>query len=87
VKADASVLETASTQYAVRDIRVMMKEPLVRNLAVIGAVYNGVERVRSLSRPLGLYARRHGISNLHVFSCKAVQQYRAAGLLPLKRRL
>jgi hypothetical protein len=39
----------------------------VRILAVIVAVYNGVEGVRSLSRPPGLYARRHEISNLHVF--------------------
>jgi hypothetical protein len=45
-----------------------MKEPLVRMLAVIGAVYNGVDTICSLSRPPGLYARRHEISNLHVFS-------------------
>jgi len=37
------MLETASTQYAVRDIRVVMLEPLVRVLAVIEAVYNGVK--------------------------------------------
>lgn len=64
----------------------------MRILNVMGEVYNAVERVRSLSstacrRRPGLYARRHEISNLHVFSRKAVQQYRAAGLLPLKRRL
>ena len=37
------MLETASTQYVVRDIRVVMLEPLVSVLAVIGAVYNGVQ--------------------------------------------
>ena len=43
LKVDANMLETASTQYAVRDIRVVMLEPLVRVLAVIEAVYNGVK--------------------------------------------
>src|SRR5580698_4935330 len=37
MKADASMLETTSTQYAVRDTRVMMQEPLVRILTVMGA--------------------------------------------------
>jgi hypothetical protein len=37
------MLETASTQDALRDARVMMKEPLVRILTVMEAVYNGLE--------------------------------------------
>jgi hypothetical protein len=45
VKADANMLETTKTKYAVRDTRVFMKEPLVRILTVMGAVYNGLERV------------------------------------------
>jgi integrase len=45
VKADASMLETTKTQYAVRDTRVIMQEPLVRILTVMDAVYNGLERV------------------------------------------
>jgi hypothetical protein len=37
------MLETASTQDALRDARVVMLEPLVRILTVMEAVYNGLE--------------------------------------------
>ncbi len=40
--------ETASTRYAVLDIRGMMQEPLVRIVGFIGAVYNSEERVLPL---------------------------------------
>ena len=88
MKADANVLETASTQYAVRDLRVIMMEPLVRILAVIVAVYNVVERVLSRCLDRQVYTRDVTRSQTFTcFSCKAVHQCLATRLLPLKRGL
>lgn len=43
------MLETIRTQNAIGDTRLMLQEPLVRILNVMGAVYNGSERAQPVS--------------------------------------